>query len=326
MSVDIILITYNQERYIRQAVESIFLQQVADDVKVRVIVADDHSTDGTLERIREQVIGDREQGTRKQSGRFEWVFLPEEANMGIAANYKRAIAATTADYVAILEGDDYWEDAYRLQKHIDYLSAHSDCVITKNQYLQYSQRQQEWESLPQEPQIITLREIINHYPLANLSASVYRGDVLRNMDDRVFEFGDRQRHEATDWYMTLEVMKHGYMYIFDEVMSIYRVDTGSNISREEKSYDEEKEKAKLCYEQTLALLGNDYQAECRQIEKRTENFIARDKQNRNIQCWSQCLPPFVVRWACVGIPALVYSVKHSIRECVPNGIYKKIKR
>ena len=63
--------------------------------------------------------------------------------MGIAANYKRAYAATEAEYVAVIEGDDWWTDVNRLQKHIDYLSTHTDCVMTKNNYMQYSQRNHE---------------------------------------------------------------------------------------------------------------------------------------------------------------------------------------
>lgn len=315
--VDVVLITYNQANFINEAIEGL-LRQNSEVLSIRVIVADDHSTDNTLEIIR--TASQTEKGKK-----LEWLFLPEEQNMGIAANYKRAIAATSADYVAILEGDDYWTDSYRLQKHVDYMSTHADCVITKNQYLQYSQQRKEWGILAKEPQIMVLREIINHYPLANLSATVYRGDVLRNIGDKVFEYGEKQRREATDWYMTLEVIKHGYMYIFDDVMSVYRVDTGDNISRVEKTYQEELDKVKICYEQTLELLGKSYQAECLQIVKRTEDFIQKDKENRRVQQWSKYISPCMAEFMWRTMPKIMSVIKHCGRRLIPNALYKKFK-
>ena len=96
MKIDIILITYNQEQYIAQAVESILLQRVNDDVQVRVIVADDCSTDKTLEIIK----------SYEDKSPFPFVYLSVEDNMGHVRNYQRAFAACVGDYVAILEGDD----------------------------------------------------------------------------------------------------------------------------------------------------------------------------------------------------------------------------
>ena len=48
-----LLVSYNQEQYIAQAVESILMQRVNEDVQIRVIVADDSSTDRTVDIIRD---------------------------------------------------------------------------------------------------------------------------------------------------------------------------------------------------------------------------------------------------------------------------------
>ena len=129
MTVDVVLVTYNQEKYIAQAVESILMQCVNDDLRVRVIVADDCSKDKTLEIIK----------SYEDKSPFPFFYLPSEQNMGIAANYKRAFEATEADFVAVMEGDDWWIDSHRIQKHIECFQNHKDCVLTKNNYLQYSQ-------------------------------------------------------------------------------------------------------------------------------------------------------------------------------------------
>ena len=91
VSVDIILVSYNQESFIRQAVESILIQQVSDGVDVRVIIADDDSEDNTLSIIAEY----------EKSSRFPFYFLPHENNLGMQRNYQRAFASCQGEYVII---------------------------------------------------------------------------------------------------------------------------------------------------------------------------------------------------------------------------------
>ena len=95
-TLDIILFCYNQEQYIEKAISSIYEQKLPNGAAARIIVADDSSKDNTLAIIKRLV----------PESPFPVVFLPEEPNMGISKNYKRSFAATQADYVAILEGDD----------------------------------------------------------------------------------------------------------------------------------------------------------------------------------------------------------------------------
>ena len=120
MKLDIVLITYNQAQYIAQALDGLIMQRVNSDVEMRVIIADDASTDDTLTTIR----------SYEEHSPFPFIYLPQEANMGHVLNYKRAFAACTGDYVAILEGDDWWCNPYHLQKHLDFLDEHRECVLS----------------------------------------------------------------------------------------------------------------------------------------------------------------------------------------------------
>ena len=312
-TIDILLMTYNQEAYMREAMEGIAMQRVDEDVKIRIIVADDCSTDGTMDIIK----------TFALKHKAEWVFLPNDKNLGIAGNYKRAIAATTADYVAILEGDDYWTDAYRLQKHVDYLSTHKDCVMTANDYMEYSQTRGEWMWKPVGRKYLLLREMIADYSLANLSARVYRGDVLRGVGEKVFEYGEKQRGEATDYYMTMDVLRHGYGYVLNEVMSVYRIDTHSNMSRREMTYAEDIERGRVCCDQMLDMLNGEFAQECKQIHRNAIEMVEKDKRNRRLQAWSNFASPFVAKLVWVYIPACWYGVKHAIRQMIPNKLYHR---
>lgn len=315
-TIDILLMTYNQEKYVREAMEGIAMQRVDEDVKTRIIVADDCSTDGTMDIIK----------TFALKHNAEWVFLPNDKNLGIAGNYKRAIAATTADYVAILEGDDYWTDAYRLQKHIDYLSTHADCVMTANDYMEYSQERGEWMWKPISRKYLLLREMIANYCLANLSARVYRGDVLRGVGEKVFEYGEKQRGEATDYYMTMDVLRHGYGYVLNEVMSVYRVDTHTNVSKREMTYEENIERGRICYKQMHEMLGSAYESECYSIYTDAIQWTTREELRYKEQKWAEYIPPIMSRIIWHYSPILWYFLKHTIRVCIPNKMYKSCRK
>lgn len=316
MKLDIILITYNQEQYIAQAVESILMQRVNDDVQVRVIVADDCSKDKTLEIIK----------SYEDKSPFPFVYLPTEKNLGIAWNYKRAFEVTEAEYVAVIEGDDWWTDMNRLQKHIDYLSTHADCVLTKNNYMQYSQRTNEWSVEKTNMNVLTLRQSLKNYVLANMSCTVFRGELLRNMDERVYEYGHKQWQEATDWYTHIYVLQKGYGYVLDEVMSVYRIDTGKNVSRTERTHQDWVYKAFMCFQQSLDLLGEKYYDECKYIYDYAKEWTRKDIANCKYQRWSMVFPPCFVYLACYGLPKIWWYIKHLVRNLIPNKLYKKIKR
>ena len=92
VSIDVILCCYNQEHYIVKALDSILCQKV--DAEVRLIVADDGSSDRTLEIVK----------NHEAKSPFPFVYFKNNGNIGMQANYKRAFAVCKSEYVAILEG------------------------------------------------------------------------------------------------------------------------------------------------------------------------------------------------------------------------------
>ena len=273
MKLDIILITYNQEQFIAQAVESILMQLVNDDVQVRVIVADDCSKDKTLEIIK----------SYEEKSPFPFVYLPAEQNMGVAANYKRAFEATEADYVAVLEGDDWWVNPHRIQKHLECFQNHDDCVLSKNNYLQYSHQSKTYSVEQSSYEQLTLSQSLRDYVLANMSATMFRGDLVRKMDDRVYEFGHALCKEATDVYTHLYLLQFGCGYVLSDVMSAYRVDTGENVSLVDRTDQEIVDRAKLRYEQSVALVGEKYEKDSYTIYADALQIVKKNKQNRKYQ-------------------------------------------
>jgi glycosyltransferase involved in cell wall biosynthesis len=108
------LITYNHNSYINKALDSITFQKT--DFDFDIIIADDFSTDGTRDEIRNFA--------RKESNTT--LFL-QSKNVGPAKNFIDLISRPKTKYISYLEGDDYWTDPYKLQKQVDYLDANPDC-------------------------------------------------------------------------------------------------------------------------------------------------------------------------------------------------------
>src|SRR3989440_3821436 len=92
--VSVIITSYNQQKYLREAIESAIDQTVA---AFEIIVADDHSTkDGSIETIREYAA--------RYPGLVRGLF--QEKNVGIPKNRNGALRIVRGAYVAILDGDD----------------------------------------------------------------------------------------------------------------------------------------------------------------------------------------------------------------------------
>lgn len=110
----ICIITYNQERYIRQAIDSVLMQDVSFDWQL--IVADDCSTDSTRDILREY--------KAKYPERVHLIL--QKKNVGPEANWLDLIDYPKTKYVLYAEGDDYLTDPTKLQRQVDFLETHKD--------------------------------------------------------------------------------------------------------------------------------------------------------------------------------------------------------
>lgn len=123
--ISICIITYNQEKYIEKAIESVIAQQY--DGPLEIILSDDHSTDGTAEIC------------RHYQERFPDIihFIQTPVNRGVVSNWMEATTHAKGEYIALLEGDDFWIDSEKLQKQHQILDHFSDVgfVFTDFYYL-----------------------------------------------------------------------------------------------------------------------------------------------------------------------------------------------
>lgn len=99
--ITVLMITFNQESYIRESLDSIFQQSIHP---YEIIISDDCSTDKTWQIIQEYV--------KKYSAVIK--AYKNEKNLGIYGNYENAKKYITGNIICSLAGDDlFTKDAFK---------------------------------------------------------------------------------------------------------------------------------------------------------------------------------------------------------------------
>lgn len=217
MKINIILITYNHSNYIRPALESILMQETSHDVEI--IVADDCSTDNTVEIIKEY----------ESKTKFAFQYLHKTQNLGYIRNYQQAFAACTGDYVAIMEGDDCWVKASHLENHINHLEKIPNTSMSYNRHIRLFEDQNREEifdwTLDTDYELITTDQLALGNRIGNLSCCVFRGKYIQQLDPKLFDM------EIADWMLGMYMGQFAPLLYLKEVTSAYRIHDNGQWSR-----------------------------------------------------------------------------------------------
>ncbi len=118
--VSISCIAYNQENFIRDAVEGFLMQKTT--FPVEILIHDDASTDKTADIIREY--------EKKYPLLIKSIYQTEnQYSQGIRpSKFNRERAK--GKYYALCEGDDYWTDLLKLQKQVEYMEKHPEVSLS----------------------------------------------------------------------------------------------------------------------------------------------------------------------------------------------------
>jgi glycosyltransferase involved in cell wall biosynthesis len=111
--VSVVVLTYNQKKYIGECIEGAVNQQTNFDYEI--LVGDDCSTDGTQEIILDY--------QKRFPDKVKPVLHPKNLGRNGLYNTIETLKQATGYYVAIIDGDDYFLDPLKLQKQADYLDA-----------------------------------------------------------------------------------------------------------------------------------------------------------------------------------------------------------
>ena len=206
MKASVLIMTYNQEKVIGQAIEGALAQTTSFDYEI--VIAEDCSTDRTRSIICEY--------RDRFPDRIR--LLLREQNLGLMRNFPRAFLECRGDYVACLDGDDYWTGSSKLQRQVDFLDAHRDHSICFHNALMV------WDDGSQGPTLHSPPGRRATYDLSELlrsdfistSAAMVRNHLVRDFPDWY------ETLPVPDWpFFVLHAM-HGKIGYLDEDWTVYR--------------------------------------------------------------------------------------------------------
>ena len=241
--VSVLCAAYNHEEYLRQTLDSFVNQKT--DFPFEVLVNDDASTDSTGDIIREyaarypEIIRPFYQKENLYSRRinlYDVVFFP----------------ACRGEYIAVCEGDDYWNDPEKLQLQVDWLDAHpeySACV--HNSIGRFSDQPDKVLFAQDGDRDIPFEQVVQGMSHAYHTSSILaRREFILNPPD----YRDVAYHKGyfTDYAIGVRLGLSGKVRFLDRCMSVYRI--GSNPSAWSRGVGQEYHKLKRFVSGEIAML------------------------------------------------------------------------
>lgn len=202
------LITYNHEKYIKEAIDGVLMQKV--NFAWELIIADDFSTDGTREILFEY---------KKKYPDFIKLIL-QEKNVGPAKNWMDLITYPKSDYIAYFEGDDYWTDSNKLQKQVDFMEAnikYSFCFHNAERFNCKTGLTNPF-NLNLKTGAYTTKDLLFKNWIVPSASLLYRNNCLPNPLPEWFYITNNG-----DLALELVLSIKGNLYYFDEKWSVYRL-------------------------------------------------------------------------------------------------------
>ena len=214
--VSVRLMTYNHEQYIADAMKGVLMQKT--EFKVELVVGDDFSTDKTLEIIKSfdstenieinilnRAIGDEYWVTRQEFGRMH--------------NFINILENCSGKYIALLDGDDYWTDPYKLQKQVNALVAYPGCdmCIHPARILVGKKMKGLLNNYGKGEYVISSEQVLaSSGSIAPTPSYLFKASVLKNLPDWF------NRVHVADVFIEIFGSLNGGILYYPEEMAVYR--------------------------------------------------------------------------------------------------------
>lgn len=210
MKVSVAIATYNHEKYLAQTLDSVLMQQV--DFDYEIIVGEDCSTDNTRAVLMDY------------QAKHPHIIKPilQKENVGTPWNGIAVLDACTGEYIALLDGDDYWIDPLKLKKQVDFLDANPDYSLCFTAYQSYYENDSRFSDpffLPHRKQSYTLEDLFEGNIISTPTV-MYRRQNLPEYPEWLYKM------PAADYGLFVINAQCGKLGYLDEVMVVYRRHNG----------------------------------------------------------------------------------------------------
>jgi glycosyltransferase involved in cell wall biosynthesis len=208
IKVVVVVTTYNQQTYIAKCLESILAQNILFDTEIHVY--DDFSTDKTVSEI-EKVISNNKNlkiktiYSQKNQRVFGWGFFYD------------LLQSLECDYIAILEGDDYWTDSNKLIKQITFLEENPDFALVSSSFDIVDGFDKVFSEYTTTNREITFEDLKIWNPIGTL-ATVFRRNKLPKIDINLYN-----QLEIGDYPLWALILESGKGYLMEDKLAAYRI-------------------------------------------------------------------------------------------------------
>jgi len=230
--VSVCCITYNQEEYIRDAIEGFLKQKV--NFKYEIIIHDDASTDNTPNIIKEY------------EEKYPDIIKPIYQKENQSRKGKKVSLITYGEakgkYIAICEGDDYWIDENKLQLQVDYMEKNPNCTLLfHNAKIIDMLDNKETVFVPHAKQVKKYMKKDGNYNVGELeliefiptASYMFRTENVARLP------GWFEKCFVGDWPLRLIMTSFGYAHYMEKIMCVYRKNAkGSMTVKNEKKEKE----------------------------------------------------------------------------------------
>lgn len=205
--------TYNHELYIRECLEGFIMQKTT--FPFIAIVHDDASTDGTAAIIKEY--SEKYPDLIKPIYETENQYSKKDGSLDKIVD--NAIAQTECKYVAICEGDDYWTDPLKLQKHLEILEKDKSIGLVYSKAKKIIQSKNKFKG-EIGGDYLDFEHLLKQNCIPTLTVTI-RASLYKNYIDEIKPYS--MGWKMGDYPIWLWFAQNSKLCFFNEVQGIYRV-------------------------------------------------------------------------------------------------------
>ncbi len=216
--VSVSMITYNHEKFIAQAIDSVLAQKTSFDYEI--VIGEDDSSDRTREIVKAYKEEYPEKIRLLLNDRKNVIYI--DGRPTGRWNFVNNLKHAHGHYVALLEGDDYWTSPYKLQRQVDFLDSHPNCAIcfhaVRNLYEDENREVRSFKpSVSKE--ISTIEDLFEQNFMAACSV-MFRNRLFGEFPDWYYTV------PMGDWPLHILNAQYGNIGYIEQEMAVYRIHSG----------------------------------------------------------------------------------------------------
>lgn len=207
LKVSVLMLIYNHASYLRQALDSILMQEVNFDYEI--VAGDDCSTDSSVEIL--------EHYAKEYPNKLK--IITHSSNVGIYKNLQDVFQSCTGQYIALLEGDDFWTSSSKLQQQIDFMDNNPDFSICFHRVNVFNNENNKtiynlpWKNYKK---VSTIDDLLQQNFIQTCSV-VYRSGLINTIPEWFSNL------KLADWPLHILHAEYGKIGYINKIMGSYRV-------------------------------------------------------------------------------------------------------